>query len=554
MTLSVADIERWDPEEVRAVARAARARAEATSAAADALASLPAFDEWEGSAADAAREAIERTRRDLSAQGAQAQAVAQAADLAADSIAAIQSALAGLKAEAAAYGLEIDPTADRVVPIPGHRRSVEQITGLQARLDSLVEQANSVDADLSAAIQSAGERPRLDGPLPDDAEQFHDLWQQLSAEERDLLYRRDHSIGNHPGMPVGEQDGRDADHYNRLHLAEELATAEATDSSYRDDLRALDDMLRADPDLHLMLVDTSGAQLHAAFAVGDPDTAEHVSVTTPGLNSSVSDSGAAMAFEAHVLQRLSLRQLDAAGRGREKVAAVGWIGYDAPQINVSDGPAEVLAGLDGVTHDDVAAQAAVELARFYDGVVAAHGGKPLDLTAIGHSYGSLTTSFALQQPGQHGVDNAIFYGSPGISATTPEQLQVAPGHVFTMEAPSDPIQLAFDVPPIARALAPALAIPMPPVGLLANALLDYADATDVGEFGPNPATNPNFTAMATGEASVEDRFGTLNLAGAQGHSQYPEALPGPHNSWVPRTTNYNLAAVVAGLPDNVIRR
>lgn len=558
MALSVADIEAWDADDVREVGRAARGRADALFDAADGLAGLPGLGGWDGESGRVARESLERTRGDVRSRGFEALAVAQAAKRAADSIEAMHAELARITVEAGSFGLRIDPVDDRVVPVPGDRHGAPRIAGLQQRLDSLVEQANSVDRELAAAV-TASDGPAsgvVDVPLPDDPEQFHDLWQRLSREERDQLYRRDHTIGSHPGMPVGEQDTADADHYNRLHLAEELATAKATDSPCLDDLRTLDDMLRADPDLHLMMLDTSGERLHAAFAVGNPDTAEHVSVTTPGMNTSVADSAADMAFEAHVLQSLSLRQLGASGPGRssrEKVAAIGWLGYDAPQVKVEDGVSGMLAGVDDVIHDDVAQVAARDLSRFYDGVVAAHAGKPLDLTAIGHSYGSLTTGLALQQPGGHGVDKAVFYGSPGIEAGTAEQLQLAPGHVFTMQTPDDEIRLAFDGPPIVRVLGNGLS-QIPVAGPLAAALLNYAETTDAGEFGPDPAANPNFVAMETGAASVVDRFGTLTLAGAHGHSDYPQAAPGLHNTWLPRTTNYNLAAVVAGLPQNVIPR
>ncbi|WP_236745831.1 alpha/beta hydrolase, partial [Mycobacteroides abscessus] len=78
------------------------------------------------------------------------------------------------------------------------------------------------------------------------------------------------------------------------------------------------------------------------------------------------------------------------------------------------------------------------------------------VTAIGHSYGSLTTGLALQEPGDHGINNAIFYGSPGIEATTPGELGVQPGHVFTMETPDDPIQWVYDGPPILEGTGAAL--------------------------------------------------------------------------------------------------
>ena len=61
MTLTVADIGRWDAGDVREVFHAATSRAQAAFDAADGLAELPAFETWGGEAADAAREAIRRT-------------------------------------------------------------------------------------------------------------------------------------------------------------------------------------------------------------------------------------------------------------------------------------------------------------------------------------------------------------------------------------------------------------------------------------------------------------------------------------------------------------
>jgi len=166
---------------------------------------------------------------------------------------------------------------------------------------------------------------------------------------------------------------------------------------------------------------------------------------------------------------------------------------------------------------------------------------PPELTAIGHSYGSLTTGLALQEPGNHGVTNAIFYGSPGIEATTPEQLHLQAGHVFTMETPDDPIQMVYAGPPLTHLGAAALP---PPLNVLAESTLGALDATGAGQFGPNPATNPNFTHLATGPAVVPDGLGgsgSLSLEGAHGHSDYPRfSCDG-----LPRTTNYNIAAVIA---------
>ena len=55
MTLTPADIDRWDPAEVQAVSWAATTRAESADAAAAALAQLPGLATWSGVAGEAAR-------------------------------------------------------------------------------------------------------------------------------------------------------------------------------------------------------------------------------------------------------------------------------------------------------------------------------------------------------------------------------------------------------------------------------------------------------------------------------------------------------------------
>lgn len=548
MALSAEDIRNWAPEEVRAAADAAESRARAAFEAAEGLVALPGLAGWDGQAGGAAREALWRTRAELTAHGAEALAVAQAARRAADSIEAIAAGLARLRVEAAAWGLGVERASGRIMHIPGaSRRGWEQAAPLQARLDWLVEQANSVDAELAGAIGSAngaggapgGSGGAAPGLAPEDPERFCQWWRRLSRDQRDELYRRDHGIGNHPGIPVGSEFTFDADHYNRLRLRDELARAQ--DGPRREDLLAVRATLEDNPGARLMLLDTdSGQQVHAAVAVGDPDTATHVAVTTPGLNTTVRGDIASMVGQAAALRREALAQLGRApGREAETVAAVAWLGYDAPQIPGLGDPLGSVAGAWAVSHDAVARAAAVDLSRFYSGIQAAHQGGPAHLTAVGHSYGSLTTGLALRQPG-HGVSDAVFYGSPGVAADTPGQLHLRPGHVFAMTARDDPIRLVFDLPQLAR-WQPQLLGALAPAALLA---LAGADLADVGEFGPNPAGNPEFAQLASGPATLRDGSGgERQLAGAHGHSEYAS----PSDDGSTRTTGYNLAAVVAGL-------
>jgi hypothetical protein len=168
VTLTVADIERWDAGDVREVFHAASSRAQANFDASNGLATLQAFQSWGGEAAEAAKQAIGQTREDLDANGNEALTVAVAARSAADNIERIKSELATLKADAEALGMEIDPTSDTVVPGPKVRNPIEaelKQAQLQPRLDKIVTEANVVDMALANAINMAGGKT----PIPRDS-------------------------------------------------------------------------------------------------------------------------------------------------------------------------------------------------------------------------------------------------------------------------------------------------------------------------------------------------------------------------------------------------
>jgi hypothetical protein len=332
--------------------------------------------------------------------------------------------------------------------------------------------------------------------------------------------------------------------YERWQRQYDAARGEAR---YLPDLQAVSRAVDGADRLLLVLDTAGGAMTHAAIAIGNPDTAEHVSVTVPGLNTTVDRSLPEMTEDAVKLRQESLRQLQhAPGHPLDSVSAIAWIGYDTPQIADTDDVAAVLGGGWDVSHGQFAWQGAHALASFYDGIAAGHQRTPLHLTAIGHSYGSLTTSLALQLTGDHRVADVIFYGSPGVDATTPDDLQVGSGHVFTMQTPDDPIRHVFDTPWLH---AGAAVLPTP-FDSVAESMLRTLLLTGTGQFGPDPATNPNFTRLETGPATVSNGAGTtITLDAAQGHSEYGDF--GGDGSL--RTAGYNIAAVVAGLYDNVIR-
>ena len=525
-------------------------------------------------------------------------ALAEARVTSEQNIASLNTNLAGLDAlidyylqlENEGYDYDSQITRCRRQAEDDTATALHNVTLTRNRYSTILQQARAglrvtegYGADGGAGGLGNDDDGAVPGPVPDDPKQFNEFWNGLTPEQKDRLYDHDHDIGNHPGMPCDPPDGLGYDHYNRLHLADELSRARAAaaqadalrgahpdwaagegiprpntpgavfadrvayetwqrqydaardGAKYLPDLQAVDAALGAGSDRRLMLLDTrSGDQARAAIAVGDPDKATHVSVTAPGLNTTVHGAIGGMTEEARQLRQESLRQLASTpGHAHESVASIAWIGYDPPQVPGFGERSASLAGLWGVTHDDVARAGAHDLAGFYDGVQASHLGGPADLTAIGHSYGSLTTGLALQQPGDHGVSRALFYGSPGIEAATPEQLHLQAGRVFAMEAPDDPIQWVYDARSVGQGI--------PILGSYLN--------NEFGDFGPNPATNPAFTRLATGAAAVPDGHGgVMTLEGAHGHSDYPRFPDGGGL----RTTNYNIAAVLAGLGDKAI--
>jgi hypothetical protein len=159
VTVSVADIERWEPGDVREVFHATRSRAEATFEAADGIATLPAFSTWGGDAAEAAKHSNEQLRKDLDAHGNEAVAVARAAQVAAEDMQQVKDDLAQLEADAIDGGYQIDPVSSRVIPGPNPKApmivAIGEMADLQARLDTILADAARVDDELASAINMA---------------------------------------------------------------------------------------------------------------------------------------------------------------------------------------------------------------------------------------------------------------------------------------------------------------------------------------------------------------------------------------------------------------
>ncbi|MEH3138796.1 MAG: alpha/beta hydrolase [Mycobacterium kyogaense] len=524
MTVSAADIDRWDPGDVREVFHATRSRAEAAAEAANGIAQLPAFGSWGGDAAEAARAAVGKTRKDLDAHGNEALAVARAADKAADEIEAVKNKLANLRERAHQLGMELDSVSNTFVPAAGSQLDTADVAlaeaELQPQLTALLAEAASIDDELAAAINMATGKTPIpqsgppvgpDGLTPtqvaSDANEARLEQERATTQTRvdqlqrqfDELARKAYMTGDHSAETMGRLD----------EFGNELKGAK----SYLGDLNSVHGALGKAPETYLTVFDPrtgSGKQVLAAVAVGNPDTAKNVSVTVPGIGSTTKDTLPGMVSEAQNLQLEAERQMRAAGVSGS-ASTVAWMGYDPPANPLNTmSPADAVATMG----DGQAKLGADSLSQYLEQV---HANNPNGhLTLLGHSYGSLTSSLALQElnaDGVHAVDDVVFYGSPGLELTSPDQLGLGAGHAYVMRGADD---------------------------LIAGPV---AEAAPLHGWGVNPYNGmfPELSAAAGADP------GGVVREGVNAHADY--ARLGSDQQL--RMSGYNLAAVLAGLPDNM---
>ena len=281
------------------------------------------------------------------------------------------------------------------------------------------------------------------------------------------------------------------------------------------DLDAVDQTLKDHPNALLMLLDTtsSSKQALAAVAIGDPDTADHISATTIGVGATLESSLAPRANAAQSLQDDTEAILQKAGQGQDGVATIAWLGYETPQW----------ADVPSYATDALAHGGAGKLANFYEGLSAAWSPADGDardapqITAFGHSYGSLTTAFAMEQLPKGVVSDVMFYGSPGIELTNSDSagsLNVAAGHVYDEHAADDPIGVVPGLLPV---------------------------------YGPDPAALSWVTRLAT-TAGTGPGDGEEHDAD-HGHSDYYATGANGYLTM----GGYNMAAIASGHPELAVK-
>lgn len=178
---------------------------------------------------------------------------------------------------------------------------------------------------------------------------------------------------------------------------------------------------------------------------------------------------------------------------------------------------------------------------FWQGLAVTTENPRQEITAFGHSYGSLVTSLVLQQGSP--VKDVVFYGSPGLELNNVGDLHLAPGgHAFYEQADHDPIVWMQNAPQIGEMLLPALAVPpLAPLGVLG--LIDVLGGSGVNDrwFGNTPNEVAGITQLSTAPG-IDPELG-VNRIGADAHADDPRA----DSNGQLRMSGYNLAAVLSGV-------
>ncbi|MGW6861205.1 alpha/beta hydrolase [Streptomyces xanthophaeus] len=369
-------------------------------------------------------------------------------------------------------------------------------------------------------------------------------WKGLSDDQRaELLAVYPDVIGNLDGIPATVR--HDANQDNLQMLIGKLSGQDDEKSQTQlAGMRSLHDQMwnpkLGDPPMYLLGIGDQGGG-RAIVAFGNPDTSRNVSAYVPGLGT---------ALDSHFARNDVQRARDTA-KGAQKYdassAAIVWLGYDAPQLP-ADKP---LDNLD-VMSEDHARRGAPAYNQFMAGISATNENADPHVTALGHSYGSLTVGQAAQlNGGIPGADDIILVGSPGTGAQHADQLNVGKEHVYVGASDHDPVSMLPNKTESNGMLSGAGG------GLLSGGIPGALVGGTVGYFVGDALTDDNQIYFGMDPANKDfgaNRFlvedGPLPVVGGGGlmdaHSNY-------FNPEKDKASSSNIARIIAGHSGEITR-
>ncbi len=555
MTLSYGQIRQWRSEPLDAAGKALRSNSDTLVGLADEFNAMGGPKNWIGEAAGNATTKRGEITDKMEHFVAGIRSAVTTLTQGADAITGLRRGIQEADALATQNGFAIgdDGAVNDVNPpqnVPEDRKDEvsRERERIKAELVDRVEQnlrtANDIDKDVSGqlgkvqagkvndggatslagAAEAGGAQGGIDPPAPPEGRgspgDNAGWWDSLSDAEKQRV------IKEHPEW-IGNRDGVDftsRDQANRAMLPIEKQRLEGeVDRLEReiehgeigkqgeldrvkeklDAIRAIEETLAKPGERQLVLFGTSSERAEAAIANGNLDTASKVAVFTPGLTSNVPDSIGDYDSKMADLQARTQGELDRYGKPGS-VATVTWIGYQAPQWSET-----LLPDPNTVGSQHAAERGAENLAPFLQGIDAARDSDP-HLTAMGHSYGSTTTGLALQE--NTGVDEAVFFGSPGIGTSNLDDILVEDGHSTYLEAQG---YRGFETDPVG----------------------------DLGVFGGDPSHLDGMRHASTSDHTIPGPYGDRHFTESNGHSEYL-------NSGT--TSQYNMSVIVGDLPTELI--
>ncbi|MEU0985679.1 alpha/beta hydrolase [Streptomyces sp. NPDC005953] len=309
------------------------------------------------------------------------------------------------------------------------------LAALKAPPGLAVTKATWTDAAHDAAAVRTAAKGYLPEAIPDCGTPAarKGWWDGLTQEHREeLLATYPDRIGNLDGIPAEIRDTANRDNLQLL-IGKLEGQPDERSQNQLAGLKSIDEQLRAQPKpgvppMYLLGIGDEGLG-RAIVSFGNPDTAKNVSAYVPGLGTSLDAE-----FARNDIQRARDTAIGAAEIDPSS-ASIVWLGYDPPQL-----PAEKMLDNLAVTSDKDAKAGAPAYNEFMAGLSATNQHDDPHMTAIGHSYGSLTVGLAAQREGGiPGADNIVLVGSPGTGAQTAEDLGVPRDRVYVGAAENDPV-------------------------------------------------------------------------------------------------------------------
>ncbi|MEY7973395.1 alpha/beta hydrolase [Saccharomonospora xinjiangensis] len=389
---------------------------------------------WRGCSADKACDAISGNQEQLTRSADAVERVATALAKAADGWRGAQGRLRRACEQAPALGLRIAPdgTAE---PLPGRDAQPRDVQELSSLAKGALAEAKSIDAELAALLGEAGGQASTTGlggasltvPSGKTPDEIAAWWNGLSPAQRDELVKRQPEV-------IGRLDGVPAADRHRANLAvldEKIDNTTGAERQRLKEIRARIEASRSGSDvaddMYLLKLDTSGDG-KIVVSIGDPDTADDVSVYVPGTT-------AALWGDLDTDLDRAKAMFDKANGNGGDVASVLWLDYDAPDSVLLHAPDPTYAEKGGPT-----------LRSFVDSLKATHQDGGPHTTLVAHSYASLVVGDAAKQsPGMEAdivtVGGAGF-GLDDTSGTDVEKALNLEGDVYSATGGTDVIRAA----------------------------------------------------------------------------------------------------------------